>query len=107
MKPRIMYVEYKGDGLSGRGWITRVSFSKSGSSVYFCGRRLQTLGGAGFKANYRDVETGEQYWVSGPKRNGRDRLDGGPVEVDEEVREEYRTQVRQQPEHRHLGRYRC
>ncbi len=106
MKPRIMYVEYKGGGLAGPGWITRVTFSKSGSSVYFRGKRLRTLGGAGFKVNYFDVETGEQYWVSGPKRNGQDRLYGGLVEIDEEVREEYWATVRRRPECRDLTRYR-
>jgi hypothetical protein len=93
-----MYVEYKGDGLTGPGRIARVAFSKSGRSVYFQGRRLQSLNGAGFNANYFDVETGEQYWVSGPKKNGEDRLYGGVVEVDEDAREEYWTHIRQQPE---------
>lgn len=106
MKSRIMYVEYKGGGLTGQGWITRITFSKSGCSVYFRGKRLQTLGGAGFKANYFDVATGEHYWVSGPKRNGQDRLYGGVVEIDDEVREEYWTTVRRRPELHAQGRYR-
>src|SRR5215813_4712265 len=107
MKSRIMYVEYKGDGLIGPGWITRVTFSKSGRSVYFRGKRLQSLNGAGFKANYCDVETGEQYWVSGCKQNGEDRLYGGLVEIDDDVREEYWVQIRRQPERRQLKQYRC
>ena len=106
MKSRIMYVEYKGGGLTGPGRIARVEFSKSGRSVYFQGRRLQSLNGAGFKANYFDVETGEPFWVSGPKKNGEDRLYGGVVEVDEDVREEYWAQIRHQPEKIGQSQYR-
>ena len=58
------------------------------------------LKGAGFKSNYFDVETGEDYWISGPKRDGSDRLYGGrvPIEIDDDVREEYWKVVRGQPE---------
>jgi hypothetical protein len=37
------------------------------------------------------VETGEEYWVSGVKRNGEDRhwAGSGPVVVDDDAREEY------------------
>lgn len=107
MRSRIMYVEYKGDGLSGPGRIMRVTYSKSGSSVYVDGKRLQTLYGTGYKANYRDVETGERYWVSGCKRNGEDRLYGGRVDVDDDVREEYWTQIRRSPERKGERHYRA
>ena len=107
MKSRIMYVEFKGHDVAGPGWITRVTFSKSHSSVYFRGKRLQTLDGAGRKSNYWDVETGEEYWVSGPKRNGEDRLYGGVVDIDDDVREEYWTDIRRLPDRKHETRYRC
>lgn len=107
MKSRIMYVEYKGGGLSGPARITRITFSKSMRSVYFAGKRLQSLAGNGYKSNYFDVETGEEYWVSGCKRRGGDRLYHGLVDIDEDVREEYWVQIRQQPECRHLKQYRC
>ena len=74
MKSKIVYAEYKGDGLAGSAWITRVSFSKTGKSVYFDGRTLETLDGRGYKANYFDIATGERYWVSGPRRDGNDSL---------------------------------
>jgi hypothetical protein len=53
-------------------------------------------------ANYFDVETGEEYWISGPHRDGQDRLygEGVPVEIDEDVRAEYWTEVRGLPERR-------
>jgi len=47
MKSRIVYVEYKGDGLAGTARIGRVTFSKTGKTVYYRGRELQTLGGRG------------------------------------------------------------
>lgn len=74
MKSRIMYIEAKGNDISGPGRIGRVTFSKSTKSVYYRGRRFQTLSGRGFKANYFDCETGEHYWISGCKRRGGDRL---------------------------------
>jgi hypothetical protein len=73
MKSRIMYIEYKGDGLAGSARIGRVEFSKTGTSIYYAGRTLQKLKG-GYKANHFDVDTGERYWVSGCKKEGGDTL---------------------------------
>ncbi len=102
-----MYIEGKTDGLNGPGRIGRVSFSKSGQSVYYRGRRFQTLSGNGFKANFFDAETLEQYWISGAKKDGGDRLYPGTIEIDEDVREEYWVQIRKQPELKHQGTIRC
>jgi hypothetical protein len=101
MKSRIMYIEYKGDGLSGRARIGRVSFSKRGKTIYYGGKKFQSLKGAGLlKANYVDIETGDQHWISGCKRDGSDRLYGEriPVEIDDDAREEYWAVIREQPE---------
>ena len=98
MKSKIMYVEYKGDGLAGTAWITRVSFSKTGKSVYFDGKTLETLDGRGYKANYFDIETGERYWISGPRKDGGDALYPNVVEIDEDVREEYWQKIRRRPD---------
>lgn len=97
-----MYIEYKGDGLTGPARIGRVSFSKRGKTIYYGGKKFQSLKGAGFKANYVDIETGEEYWISGCKRNGNDRLYGerNPVEIDDDAREEYWTEIREQPENK-------
>jgi hypothetical protein len=99
MKSRIMYVECKGDdGLLGPGRIARVTFSKTGRTIYYHGRSLQSLKGTGFKSNYYDIETGEHYWISGPKRRGGDGLYGSdPVEIDDEVLEEYWRDIRKAP----------
>jgi hypothetical protein len=98
VRSRIMYIESKAEGLSGPARIGRVTFSKSGQSVYYEGRRLARF--RGYKANYRDVDTGEEYWISGPRKDGADRLYGErvPVPIDPDVREEYWTHIRGLPE---------
>ena len=114
--PRIMYIECKGGGfredqfgnvkvgqdagLHGSARIGRVTFSRTGATLHYGGRSFQSLKGSGFKANYFDVETGAQYWISGPRRDGTDRLykSDWPIEIDEDVREEYWAQIRMMPE---------
>ena len=100
---RIMYIECKAGGLTGGARIGRVTFSKTGRTLYYSGRTFQSLKGAGFKSNYYCVETGEDYWISGPKRRGGDALYGGstPIDIDDDVREEYWRDIRRQPERIH------
>lgn len=107
MPPRIMYIEDKSNGLSGPGRIGRVTFSQTGKSVYYRGRRFETLGGRGYKANYFEVETGAEYWISGCKKRGGDRLYGGIIEIDEDVREEYWVTIRGMPECKNQQVVRC
>jgi hypothetical protein len=97
---RIMYIECKAGSLTGAARIGRVTFSKTGRTLYYRGQGFQSLKGAGFKSNYYNVDTGEDYWISGPKRNGGDALYGGntPIEIDEDVREEYWRDIRRQPD---------
>jgi hypothetical protein len=89
-----MYIESKATGISGPARIGRVTFSQTGKSIYYRGKSFQTLSGQGFKSNYFDVATREEYWISGCKKNGADRLYGGSVQIDEDVREEYWTKIR-------------
>jgi len=107
MKTRIMYIENKGDGISGPARIGLVTFSKSGQSVYYRGRRFQTLSGRGFKANYFDCETGEHYWISGCKKDGTDRLYPGTIEIDLDVRQRYWIEIRKMPERKTQATIRC
>lgn len=96
-KTRIMYIENKSSGLNGLARVGRVSFSKTGRSLHYGGRTFQSLGGTGFKANYFDVETGDHFWISGPRKDGRDRLHEGstkPVAIDADVHDEYWKDVR-------------
>jgi hypothetical protein len=99
-RSRIMYIERKAGKLTGAARIGRVTLSKSGNSVYYRGRRFETQCGRGYKSNYLEVETGEEYWISGPRRDGQDRLYGErqPIEIDDDVREEYWTTIRKRPD---------
>jgi len=95
-----MYIEYKGDELTGDARIGRVKFSKTMKSVHYQNKRFETLKGRGFKANFFDVETGEYYWISGCSKDGTDRLYGERVAIyiDEDVQEEYWREIRNLPD---------
>jgi hypothetical protein len=105
LPPRIMYIENKSagapgdEGLIGSARIGRVTFNRTGKSLHYKGKTFRSLKGRGFKANYYDVETGDQYWISGPRKDGADGLYGPrPTPIDEEVRAEYWTDIRKQPD---------
>lgn len=106
MEARIMYIEYKGEDITGSARIGRVTFSKSGKTILYGGKSFQSLKGRGFKANYFDVESGKEYWISGCRKDGLDRLYPGIVEIDDDVREEYWTEIRGLPEKKHLSTFR-
>ncbi len=112
-RTRVMYIENKGGHvtehwwgttsfpatLTGPGRIGRVTLSKTGRSLKYRGKEFSKANGG--KANYV-CETGEWFWISGPKKRGGDALyaTNVPTEIDEDVREEYWTEVRKQPERR-------
>jgi hypothetical protein len=106
MKSKIMYIE-PGGGLAGAGGrIGRVTFSQTGKTIRYAGSEFQSLKGDGFKENFRDIETGEWYWISGPRRDGNDALYPMTVEIDEDVREEYWCEIRKRPDLKHTSSYR-
>ena len=86
-----MYLENKSQDHSGSALIGFVEFSKSGQTVYFDGKALKKLKNPGINANHFDIETGEEYWVSGVKKNGQDRhwCGGGKTMIDENSIDEY------------------
>ena len=89
---QLVYVEHKSSpGNAGRAWITRARVSKSGRTMYFDGRALTRSTGGGISGNHHCLETGDEFWISGVKLDGRDRHWGtpGPVMVDPQVVEEY------------------
>jgi hypothetical protein len=98
-KTRIMYIERKAGELSGPARIGRVTYSKTGSTIYYGSKSFQSLKGRGFKANYYEVESGDEYWISGPRRDGADALYATNIssDIDEDVREEYWTAIRKKP----------
>jgi len=99
VKPQIMYIAREDRG--GRTeWarIGRAGFSKTGRTIYYAGRELQGVG----QPWYCDAETGEYFHVQRAREDGLDRSEGRkrgsfPVEIDEDVREEYWTDVRREP----------
>jgi hypothetical protein len=101
MRTRIMYIESKAESLNGPARIGRVRFNRTGRTLYYGDKSFHSLKGRGFKSNYRETETGEEYWISSPRHDGVDRLYGKSalvVEIDEDVREEYWTEIRKKPE---------
>jgi hypothetical protein len=101
----IMYIEEK-PGLAGHARIGRVTFSATRKTIYYRGRKLQSLKGSGYKANYFDVESGLEYWISNCKKDGNDTLYPGTVEIDDDAREEYWTTIRCMPQSIHLTKFR-
>ena len=84
MKSHITYIESKAGGLVGPARIGRVTFSKSGATLYY----------AAF-----EVETGEPNWISDPRRMAKTALYATNVapEVDRDVRVEYWSRIRGLP----------
>lgn len=99
-KSKIMYVESKAEGLVGPARIGRVTFTKTGKTLKYQGRSFRSLKGTGYKANYYDINTGEHFWISGPKRNGADSLYATNIRtpIDEDARVEYWTKIRRKPD---------
>jgi len=90
---RIMYVELKSGGDSGPAWIGRVRTSKTGRTVYYRGRTLRRK--QGIAGNHIDIESGDEFWISGVKKDGTDRhwAGSGPVDIDADVLDEYLEMV--------------
>lgn len=92
MENQLVYVELKsGYDEDGPAWIGKASHSKSGRTLYFNGKAFKSARGHGVQGNYIDVETGDEYWISGVKKNQQDRhwVGTGPVMIDEPVVPEY------------------
>ncbi len=105
-RKRLMYIENKKvDGLTGHSKIGWVEVSKTGRSYHYQGKTFKKIKG-GFKHNCVEEETGKPYWISGPKKDGNDTLYGkGIVEIDDDAREKYWTNIRKMPEKVNLRQY--
>jgi hypothetical protein len=93
-----MYIECKGNALTGPARIGRVTFNRTGKALFYNGKRFNRS--EGFKSNYVCENTGEQYWISGPKKRGGDALYATNIttKIDDDVREEYWTVIRNCPD---------
>lgn len=92
MSSKILYIEHKTDQSDyGNAWIGKVEFSKTGKTVYFNGRAFKKINHGGISGNFYDLETGDEYWISGVKKNGQDRhwAGGGSVMIDRTIVQEY------------------
>ncbi len=63
MKTRIMYIERKAGKLTGDARIGRVTFNKTGRTIFYRDLVFRRIVGGGFKSNYFDEKTGEEYWT--------------------------------------------
>ena len=98
METELKYIELKtGFADNGPAWISRVESSKSGQTIYFNDTALKRLKTPGTGANHFDIETGEEYWISGIKKNGLNRhwAGSGKVMIDEDIVEEYLNVINQ------------
>ncbi|GGG06713.1 hypothetical protein GCM10011344_03960 [Dokdonia pacifica] len=96
MEQTLKYIELKsGFGDNGPAWIGVPDFSKSGRTVYFNNKALKSSSGTGIAGNYYDLETGDEYWVSGVKKDGTDRhwAGGGKIMIDRNVVDLYLDHV--------------
>jgi hypothetical protein len=92
VKREVRYVELKsGHNDDGPAFISWVGFSKTGRTIYWHDRVLRRIRKGGIAGNHADVQSGEEYWVSGVKQDGQDRhwAGSGVVSIDEDVRDEY------------------
>jgi hypothetical protein len=96
----LRYIELKsGHSDNGPAWIAYVTQSKSGRTPYFNRRGLMKLKGqrrGQSGGNYSDMETGESLWVSGVKKNGKDRhwAGSGKVLIEAAARSDYLTAIK-------------
>lgn len=70
---KLVYIENK----SNEAEPPRIGFaklSKTGKTLYHGGRTYYRV--QGYKYNHVCEETGEEFWISGPKKNGQDALYG-------------------------------
>ncbi|WP_197698417.1 hypothetical protein [Micromonospora viridifaciens] len=96
---RVMFVQLKTgyDTDKGPAWISHVRFSRSWQTAYWQGKTLRRGRGM-FDANFYDVETEEEYWLSGPHRDRADtRYSGIRPEIDDDVRQVYEAFLRGDP----------
>ena len=98
MTNRLVYVELK-SGHSGNGpaWIDIATTSKSGATIYSNGKAFKSLKGSGTGSNYFDIQTGDEYWISGIKKNNQDRhwAGGGAIAIDHAAIEAYLSETGQ------------
>jgi hypothetical protein len=90
MNSLIKYIELKtGYSDNGPAWIGKVKFSKSKKTIYFNNKAFMKI--TGIYGNYMDIETREEYWISGVKKDGMDRhwTGSGKIIIEKNIVNEY------------------
>lgn len=90
---RVMFVQLKTGHDIDRGpcWISVVRFNRSWQTAYWHGKTLRRIPSL-FDANFCDIDTGDEYWLSGPHRDRRDTRYGNVVPViDDDARQAYQA----------------
>lgn len=85
-----MYIELKtGYSDDGPAWIGYVKLSKSGRTIYFNNHAFQKQ--TGNYSNYADIENGDEYWISGVKKNESNRhwAGHGIIQIDKRAVKEF------------------
>jgi len=96
MKKELIYVELtNGYNHDERAEIGFGFYNRTRSTIYFNGRILGK--GKSVVGNFVDIETGEHYWVSGTKKNGRNRhwAGKGKIHIDKIAVSEYLNHTNQ------------
>ena len=86
----LMYIELKtGYSDDGPAWIGYVKTSKTKKTIYFNDRAFQKYNGC--YSNYVDIETGDEYWISGLKKKESNRhwAGHGKIMNDQRAVDEY------------------
>jgi len=90
MKAEIIYVELKtGYSDNGPAWIGNGFYNRTRKTVYFNGQVF--CRSQGISSNHIDLETRDEYWISGVKKNGTDRhwAGTGTIMIDQSVVDDY------------------
>lgn len=86
----LMYIELKsGYQDNGPAWIGFVMTSKTKKTIYFNDHAFQKYNGG--NSNYYDVESGEDYWISGVKKRESNRhwAGRGKIMIDRRAVEQF------------------
>lgn len=78
-KSKQMYIEQKTDGVRflddrGPAVVGEVVFSRTFKTIRFQERIFERIRGGGIYGNYRCLQDGNEYWISGVKKRGTNRL---------------------------------
>ncbi len=99
----LMYIELKtGYNDDGPAWIGYVKTSKSKKTIYFNDHAFQKA--IGNYANYYDLETDDEYWISGVKQSESNRhwAGKGKIMIDRRAVPEYLKLIKEEQLPAHL-----